>query len=78
MGTAKIVIVVLLVLDIGVFLLARQFDRRYYIPFLTTALKHRKEPLYNPNLFTVGLLAMSGGALIWALLWGSWMWLFHK
>lgn len=38
MQTTYIVIVILLILDIAVMLLARWFDKRYYVPFLTATM----------------------------------------
>lgn len=72
-------IIILLSLCIVVVAFARWFDRRYYIPFLNETLyKHRKEPVYNPNLLGVGLLAAGGGLLIWTVVGCIWVWFLHK
>ncbi len=70
-----IVTIGLLLLDLAVMLLARWFDRRYYVPFLNTVMnKQRKEPEYNPQLIRLGLLAAGGGLLAWSLI-GCCIWL---
>ena len=73
-----IVTIGLLLLDMAVMLLARWFDRRYYVPFLNTVMKQKKEPEYNPYLIRLGLVAAGGGLLLWSLAAGIWIWIFHK
>lgn len=75
MRSTYIVIIILLVLDMAVVLLARWFDRRYYVPFLNTVMnRKRKQPQHNPYLIRLGLLAAGGGMLIWTLI-GCCIWL---
>lgn len=79
MQTTHIIILVLVLLDIAAVLLARWFDRRYYVPFLNATMNRpRKECVYNPNLLGVGLLAAGGGLLFWIMVGCTWLWFFHK
>ncbi|RKR83391.1 hypothetical protein BDD43_3599 [Mucilaginibacter gracilis] len=72
MRNTYIAISILLVLDIAVLLLARWFDRRYYVPFLIAMNKQKKEPEYNPYLIRLGLMAAGGGLVVYALVAAIW------
>ncbi|RKR84293.1 hypothetical protein BDD43_4525 [Mucilaginibacter gracilis] len=78
MQTTYIAILIFLILDIAVVLVALRFDRRYYLPFLETVMKQKKEPVYNPNLVPLGIMAAGGGMVIYILIGFAWMWLGHK
>ncbi|EHQ27501.1 hypothetical protein [Mucilaginibacter paludis] len=78
MRTSYLAISILLVLDIAVLLIARWFDRRYYLPFLETVMKQKKEPVCNPNLIPLGIMAAGGGLLIYALIGFAWVCLTHN
>jgi hypothetical protein len=78
MQSTYIAVSILLVLDIAVLLLASWFDRRYYVPFLETVMKQKKEPVDNPNLVPLGIVAAGGGLLIYTLISFAWVCLVHK
>ncbi|RKR83408.1 hypothetical protein BDD43_3616 [Mucilaginibacter gracilis] len=78
MRNIYIAVSILLVLDIAVLLLTRWFDMRYYVPFLETVMKQKKEPIDNPNMVSLGIVAAGGGLLIYTLIGFAWVCLGHK
>ena len=74
MENTQIAIIVLLLFNALVVLLAWQFDRHLYIPFLQKMkMEPEWQPEYNPHLLRLGLVVLGCGLICYAVI--GWLWL---
>lgn len=73
MTTTYTAIVVLSSLSLLLALLARQFDKHLYTPFLQRiGIEPASQPEFNPHLFRIGIYVAGYGILFYAVI--GWVW----